>query len=156
VASQPADDVTVWLFGLQWVEAAWMQATRLSDVVQAWFAALTDARLRASLNEDRDNARAWRESYDAHEPYDPQRPIRVPTFALRSQVSIEFSFFVIAVRNVLRAQERLPAELRPEMTDQRLFHLTRNIVEHWDEVGGWSVDAFARDYWLCQRYWAPL
>jgi hypothetical protein len=62
VASQPADDVTVWLFGLQWVEAAWMQATRLSDVVQAWFAALTDARLRASLNEDRDNARAWREA----------------------------------------------------------------------------------------------
>jgi hypothetical protein len=61
-------------------------------------------------------------------------------------VSIEFGFFVIAVRNVLRAQERLPAESRPEMTDQRLFHLTRNIVEHWDEVGGWSVDAFARDY----------
>jgi hypothetical protein len=146
VAIQPADDVTVWLGGLRWVEAAWMQATRLSDVVQAWFAALADARMRADLSEDTDHARSWREGYEAQEPYDPQRPIRVPTFALRAQLSIEFDFFVIAVRNVLRSQERLPAHLRPEMTDQRLFHLTRNIAEHWDEVGGWSAAAFASEY----------
>jgi hypothetical protein len=57
VASQPADGVTVWLVGLQWVEAAWMQATRLSDAVESWFAALADARLRASLNEDRETTR---------------------------------------------------------------------------------------------------
>ncbi|HUE31654.1 MAG TPA: hypothetical protein VMQ38_01785 [Mycobacterium sp.] len=48
-----------------------MQTTRLSDVVQAWFAALADARLRAHLNEDTDHARSWRESYDAHQPHDP-------------------------------------------------------------------------------------
>jgi hypothetical protein len=146
VASQPADDLTVWLGGLRWVEGAWMQTTRLSDVAQEWFAALNDAQLRAGLNKDTDNARSWRESYDAHQPYDPQRPIRVPTFALRAQVSIEFEFFLIAVRNVLRAQDRLPADVRPAMTDQRLFHLARNIAEHWDEVGGRSADAFAREY----------
>jgi len=128
-----------------------MQTTRLSDVVLAWFAALADARLRAHLNEDTDHARSWRESYDAHQPYDPQRhdpqrPIRVPTFAIHAQVSIEFEFFLIAVRNLLRAQERLPADLRPAMTDQRLLHLTRNIAEHWDEVRGWSAEAFASEY----------
>jgi hypothetical protein len=32
------------------------------------------------------------------------------------------------------------------MTDQRLLHLTRNIAEHWDEVGGWSAEAFASEY----------
>jgi hypothetical protein len=146
VADQPADDVTVWLGGLRWVEGAWMQTTRLTDVVQHWFAALNDASLRAGFNVDTDYARSLRESDDAYPPYDPRRPIRVPTFALRVQVSIEFEFFVIAVRNVLRAQKRLPANLRPEMTDQRLFHLTRNITEHWDRVGGWSADAFETEY----------
>jgi hypothetical protein len=24
--------------------------------------------------------------------------------------------------------------------------LTRNIAEHWDEVGGWSAEAFAGEY----------
>ena len=143
---RPADDLTIWLGGLRWVEGAWMQTTRLTDVAQEWFVALTDAHLRGGLNEDTDLARSWRESYDAHQRYDPQRPIRVPTFALRVQLSIEFEFFLIAVRNVLRAQDRLPEDMRPAMTDQRLFHLARNITEHWDEVGGWSADAFADEY----------
>jgi hypothetical protein len=144
--SDRRDDLTVWLGGLRWVEGAWMQTTRLEEVVQTWEAALLDARMRAGLNKDTDNARAWRESYDTHQPYDPKRPIRVPTFALRAQVSVEFEFFLIAVRNVLRAQERLPTDLRPAITDQRLLHLTRNIAEHWDEVGGWSAEAFASEY----------
>jgi hypothetical protein len=71
VPRRPADDLTVWLSGLRWVEGAWMQTTRLSDVVQAWFAALADASLRAHLNEETDHARSWRESYDAHQPHDP-------------------------------------------------------------------------------------
>src|SRR5262245_53801780 len=90
-----------------------MQTTRLTEVVQDWERALEDARSRANLNEDTDNARSWRENhYDADERYDPQRPIRVPTFALRAQVAIELAFFLVAVRNVQRAQERLPANLR--------------------------------------------
>jgi hypothetical protein len=81
---------------------------------------------------------SWRGS--PHSPTHVCAPtsIRVPTFAIHAQVSIEFEFFLIAVRNVPRAQERLPADLRPAMTDQRLLHLTRNIAEHWDEVGGWA------------------
>lgn len=123
-----------------------MQADRLEAVVQDWERAVLDARMRANLNEDTENSRAWRESYDAHKPYDPQRPIRVPTFALSAQVANELDLFVVAVRNVLRAQDRLPADLRPEMTDERLFELTRNIAEHWDEIGGRSADAFANEY----------
>jgi hypothetical protein len=146
MASQPADDLTVWLRGLRWVEAAWMQATRLTEVAEHWIGALTEARQRANVDEDTDHSRQWRESYDTYPPYDPRRPIRVPTFALQTQVSAELEFFVIAVRNVLRAQARLPEDKRPEMTDQRLFHLTRNIVEHWDQVGGWSEIAFANEY----------
>lgn len=123
-----------------------MQATRLEAVVQDWERAVLDARTRASLNEDTENSRAWRENYDVQNPYDPQRPIRVPTFALSAQVANELDLFFVAVRNVLRAQDRLPADLRPEMTDERLFELVRNIAEHWDEVGGRSADAFANEY----------
>jgi hypothetical protein len=52
MAKEPADDLAVWLGGLKWVEGAWMQTTRLSDVVHAWFAALNDARSRAQLRRD--------------------------------------------------------------------------------------------------------
>lgn len=143
----PADDLTVWLGGLRWVEGARMQAERLTEVVYDWMRAIDDARSRVHLNEDTEHAGVWREShYDAYAPYDPHRPIRVPTFALSAQVSIELAFFLVAVRNVQIAQERLPSNLRPAMTDERLFHLTRNVVEHWDEVGGWSADAFANEY----------
>lgn len=142
----PADDLSIWLNGLRWVEGAWMQATRLEAVVQDWERAVEDARSRAVLNKDNDSARSWREGLDANEPYDARRPIRVPTFALRAQVANELDLFLVAVRNVLRAQDRLPAHLRPEMTDERLFELTRNIAEHWDEVGGRSADAFANEY----------
>jgi hypothetical protein len=143
---QPADDLTVWLRGLRWVEAAWMQSHRLTDVAEHFEGALADARLRTGLDADTDHARRWRESYDIYQPYDPQRPIRVPTFALHTQVTIEFEFFVIAVRNVMRALDRLPEKRRPTMTDQRLFHLTRNITEHFDNIGGWSEVAFANEY----------
>ena len=154
--AEPADDLTVWLRGLRWVEAAWMQASRLTDVAEHWFGAVADARLRASLNEDTDNAREWRDGYETNpnQEFDPRSgtfrpaplPVRVPTFALHTQVSAEFEFFVIAVRNVMRAQDRLPEDKRPKMTDQRLFHLTRNVTEHFDNVGGWSEVAFANEY----------
>ncbi|ORV49700.1 hypothetical protein AWC05_00835 [Mycobacterium florentinum] len=105
------------------------------------------ARSRAQLNEDTDHARSWREGhYDGYGPHDSHRPIRVPTFALIAQVANELDLFFVAVRNVLRAQDRLPADVRPEMTDERLFELTRNIAEHWDEVGGRSAAAFANEY----------
>jgi hypothetical protein len=154
--AEPADDLTVWLRGLRWVEAAWMQASRLTDVAEHWFGAVADARLRASLNEETDNAREWRDGYETNpnQEFDPRSgtfrpaplPVRVPTFALHTQVSAEFEFFVIAVRNVMRAQDRLPEDKRPKMTDQRLFHLTRNVTEHFDNVGGWSEVAFANEY----------
>ncbi len=66
-----------------------MQAERLTEVVQDWMRAIDDARSRAHLNEDTEHARSWREShYDAYAPYDPQRPIRVPTFALSAGAGV--------------------------------------------------------------------
>ncbi len=143
----PADDLTVWHGGLLWVEGAWMQAERLIQVVQHQMRAQADAGLRAHINENTELNRAWREEhYDAYKSYDPARPIFVPTFALSAQVSIELAFFLVAVRNVQRAQDRLPESLRPAMTDERLLYLTRNVAEHWDEVGGPSAEAFAAEY----------
>ena len=84
-----AVDQDVWGQGLIWVEAARMQAYRLQESLAEWNAALLDAQMRRSLNDDSDRAAEWRESYGAREPYDPGRPLRVPTHALHMQLSSE-------------------------------------------------------------------
>jgi hypothetical protein len=139
----PASDEDVWWTGLRWVEGAWMQTHRFEDAFRDYRSALLDAETRARCNEPEGHMVEWRESYDRRDPYDPERPICVPTVALAMQYTTELDFLMVAVRNVLRAQERLPADEQTEMTAQRVLKLLRDVAEHWDEVGGRSSDELA-------------
>ena len=62
------------------------------------------------------------------------------------QVSSELDLLIVAVRNVLRAQDRLPEQVRTSMGDQDVLELLRNIAEHWDETGGRSERELAERY----------
>jgi len=141
---RPAQDV--WWVGMCWVEAAQMQADRFEEAFYAWQRALLDAEMRASLKADTDHAKSWRDSYDAHTPYDPHRPIHVPSHALRMQVSSEASFLLVAARNVMRAQDRLPVNARTSMGDQGAIKALRNVLEHYDEADGGSSRTLAADF----------
>jgi hypothetical protein len=59
------------------------------------------------------------------------------------QVTTDLDLLIVAVRDVLRAQSRLPAALQTKMRGEDALELLRNIVEHWDEVGGRSADELA-------------
>jgi hypothetical protein len=74
VTAKPAPDEIVWWSGLRWVEAAHMQIRRFEEAFYEEVRALADAEMRHGLGDDSENSRSWRESYDAQEPYDPQRP----------------------------------------------------------------------------------
>lgn len=132
--------------GLRWVDAAFMQIHRFEEVFYDLQHALLDADMRRRCNEGADST--WRASFDAnYEPYDPQRPISVPTFALTMQVTNELDLLIVAVRNVLRAQKRLPvASANAAMTGEDVLELLRNVAEHWDEIGGRSAAELARDH----------
>jgi hypothetical protein len=147
MSARPAADEDVWFAGLRWVDAAHMQLMRFEEAFREWEAAQEDARMRQALADDSsEHGRSWRESYDAHERHDPQRPLRVPSFSLQMQVANELDLLMVAVRSVLRAQERLPDDERTAMARQHVLGLLRNVAEHWDEVGGRSVDELARDH----------
>lgn len=62
------------------------------------------------------------------------------------QVATELDMLSVAIRNVLRAQARIPEQLRPEMGGQDVLELMRNVSEHWDEEGGRSASALAKDH----------
>jgi hypothetical protein len=62
------------------------------------------------------------------------------------QVGTELDFLLLTIRNVLRAEARLPDETRTAMADSDLLQILRNVAEHFDEVGGWSREALARDW----------
>jgi len=62
------------------------------------------------------------------------------------QVGTELDLLAVAIRNVMRAQERIPEQRRPSMGDQDVLGLMRNVSEHWDEVGGRSASALAEDH----------
>jgi hypothetical protein len=62
------------------------------------------------------------------------------------QVSSELDLLIVAVRNVLRAQDRLPEQVRTRMGDQDVLELLRNIAEHWDETGGRSERELGERY----------
>ncbi len=144
---RPAPDKDVWWNGLRWVEAAHMQAARFEEAFFEEIFALTDAGMRHRLNDDSDLSRSWRASTDAnHPPYDPQRPLRVPSWGLHMQVATELDLLSVAVRNVLRVQERIPEQHRPEMGGQDVLKHMRNVSEHWDKVGGWSASALAEQH----------
>lgn len=134
----PARAEVVWWNGLRWVEGAWMQLERFQDAFYEQQHALADARMRAALTDPKDG---WRIAYDRdYGPYDPRRPIRVPTWALEMQSATELDLLIVAVRNVIRAQDRLPADIRTSMTGEDVLELLRNVNEHWDEEGGRSVE----------------
>jgi hypothetical protein len=136
---EPAPDVHVWIAGLRWVDAAHMQVRRFEEAFGEEMHALADARHRAQLADDSETSRVWRKSYDEHhEQYNPERPIRVPSFGLHMLVANELDLLAVAVRNVMRAQIRIPEARRPEMTGQDALELLRNVTEHWDEEGGRS------------------
>jgi hypothetical protein len=139
----PAPDEQVWLGGLRWIDGAQMQLLRFEDVFSEWLTAQADAELRRNLNDGSELSRSWRESMDLDPPYEPSRPLRVPTWGLALQVANELDLFRVAVRNVLRAQDRLPLQQRPQMTGQDVLELLRNISEHWDEEGGRSAASLA-------------
>lgn len=144
---RPAQDEVAWWSGLRWVDAARMQAQRFEDAFFEEIHALADARMRQELSDDSENSRSWRESLDAHHlQFDPQRPARVPSTALHMQVATELDLFSVAVRNVLRAQARIPQPQRPALTGQDVLELMRNVSEHWDEVGGRSASSLAADH----------
>ncbi|GAA4409868.1 hypothetical protein ACFQV2_31545 [Actinokineospora soli] len=123
-----------------------MQVSRFEDVVYALVRAYADAETRARMDEPSESTAEWRAFYDGLPPRDDQRPETVPSYALLMQVSTELDLLVVAVRNVLRAQRRLPDHLRTSMTDQEAIELLRNIAEHWDEIGGRSAERLAAAY----------
>jgi len=141
-----APDEDVWGQGLRWIEAARMQADRFEDAFYAWNRALLDAEMRARLAADTEHARTGRASDDEHVLYDPQRPIQVPSHALHMQWSSEAAFLLFAARNVMRSQERLPAEARTAMGDQEIVKALRDISEHFDESDGPSARTLASDF----------
>lgn len=121
-----------------------MQAERLETVCYEFQGALLDAEMRVRCNAPDGNSIAWKEAYDRnYRPYDPQRPVRVPTRALAMQVTTDLDLLIVAVRNVLRAQSRLLGDLQTKLTGEDVLELLRNIAEHWDEVGGRSADKLA-------------
>lgn len=141
----PAPAAEVWWKGLRWLEGAWMQAERFEVAFYELQSALFDAQMRKDLNASDDDSAAWRASYDRDHPrFDPRRPIRVPTWALAMQAQTDLDLLIVAVRNVLRAQVRLPGELRTEITGENVLELLRNVAEHWDERGGRSAEELAR------------
>ncbi len=143
----PAPDEKAWWTGLKWTLSAHMQLERFDEAFFEQINAELDAEHRHRLNDDSENSRSWRESYDTnYEPYNPQRPLRVPSWALYMQVSSELDLLIVAVRNVLRAQDRLPDHVRTSMGDQDVLELLRNIAEHWDETGGRSERELAERY----------
>jgi hypothetical protein len=70
----------VWWNGLRWIDAAHMQIQRFEEAFYEEAHALADARIRQGLGNNSDHSRSWRESYDTYSPYDPQRPVRVPSW----------------------------------------------------------------------------
>ncbi|MBO0609882.1 hypothetical protein [Myceligenerans salitolerans] len=136
----PADDLAVWHGGRRWAEAVRMQAARLEDALYEYASALQDAHLRSEM------AEPAQEAVRAQLDRDSLQPVRVPSVALQMEVSTDADFLVVAVRNLLRAQRRLPDDLRTAMAGEEVLELLRNIAEHWDEVGGRSAERLAADH----------
>ncbi|KGM09345.1 hypothetical protein [Cellulomonas bogoriensis] len=142
-----APDEDVWWTGLKWVEAARMQLLRFEDATREWSAALVDAQQRGVLNDDSDQSRQWRASYDTdYGSYDPRRPLRVPTHALHIQLTVEADLLVVAVRNVIRAQARLPEDARTKIGGQDFLKDLRDLAEHFDEQEGRAATSLATNH----------
>ena len=144
----PAPDDQVWFQGLRWAEAVDMQAARVEEAVREQHEANTDATIRASLNSpegDTELGAQRRAAFEA-EPEISSRPVRVPSWSLGMQVSTEMDFLMVAVRNLLRAQDRLPAGAVTAMVDQAVLKILRDAAEHYDEEGGRAERYLAEKY----------
>jgi hypothetical protein len=108
--------------------------------------AMFDAETRRDHHDAPERNHEWRVFLDDMGPYDSQRPLRVPSWCLHMQVANELDLLIVAVRNVIRAQERIPEDRRPEMGRQDVLELLRNLSEHWHEVGGRSAYTLAADH----------
>jgi hypothetical protein len=103
----PVPDEQIWWTGLKWALAAHMQVARFEEAFFEQVGADLDAEQRRRLNDDSAHSRSWRESYDAkYQPYDPQRPLRVPSWALYMQVSSDLD-------PACRRGSQRPARARP-------------------------------------------
>ncbi|MDM7856623.1 hypothetical protein [Cellulomonas alba] len=123
-----------------------MQAYRLQEVLREIESADLDAQMRSRLAEDTALTRQWRASFDRYEQHDPERPLRVPTASLWMQQTAEMHFLLVAVNNVSRAVDRLPADVRAEIGNQDVAGLLRNITEHYDEEWGPSARNLAENH----------
>lgn len=146
VTAVPAPDADVWWSGMRWIDAAHMQIWRFEEAFYEEVRAVIDAEARRDHHDDPERNQEWRVFLDDMDAYDSQRPLRVPSWSLHMQVANEFDLLVVAVRNVLRVQGRIPAERRPDMGGQDILELLRNVSEHWDEVGGRSASKLAEDH----------
>lgn len=97
---------------VRWVDAAHMQIWRFEEAFGEWTAAHADAETRRDHHQDPEANQQRREFLDGLERYDSQRPLRVPTFGLLMQVANELDLLSVAIRNVQRAQERIPEQQR--------------------------------------------
>lgn len=146
MTAEPAPDEVVWWSGLRWVDAAHMQIWRFEDAFYEEVRALADAETRRDHHDDSERYQQWRVFLDDMDPYDSQRPLRVPSWSLHMQVANELDLLIVAIRNVLRAKDRIPEDVRPEMGRQDVLELLRNVSEHWDEIGGRSANTLATDH----------
>jgi hypothetical protein len=146
VTAELAPDEDVWWSGLRWVDAAHMQIWRFEEAFYEEVRAVADSETRRAHHDDPERYKQWRAFFDDMAPYDSQRPLRVPSWSLHMQVANELDLLIVAIRNVLRAQSRIPTEVRPEMGQQDVLELLRNVSEHWDEIGGRSAETLATDH----------
>ena len=132
--SVPAPDEAVWLTGIRWAQAVQMQADRFEFGFYELQSAMLDADMRRRLNDDDEFSRSWQASGDAGGMED--RPSQVPTELLTMQVASDRDFLLVAVRNLLRAQHRLPGHLMTAMTGEDELKALRDLVEHYDDADG--------------------
>jgi len=119
-----------------------MQAARLQEVLAEWEAAVIDAQVRAAGNAD--DGAVTRAYHDQRDP--AMQPRRVPSWALQMQMTTEADFLMVAIRNLLRVQDRLPTDLLAPMHGQEILELIRNVSEHFDERGGRSETTLATNH----------
>ena len=119
----PLPDDDVFACGLRWLEASFMQAQRLEDVLYEFEQGMESAQMRRMSVEQKTDLEAC-----------GIRARKVPSVSLSMQVLNELDLLVVSIRNVLRAVDRLDEE-HAQMTGAETLKMLRNAQEHWDEEG---------------------
>lgn len=103
-----------------------MQCVRLDHALDFWQRGNESAGTRFQFAVETELNLAFRADIGTR-PFE-RRPVYVPTFELQMQVANELD--LLAVRNLMRAQDRLPKKDRPTLIGQRELLLLRNVTEH--------------------------